>query len=718
MKRVLLVLGVVSLAGCHASSNSDAPIHYPCTPDAGGDQCAGGFVCWHDGICRDPNAEETRLCANEAECAGWHCGPSDGGFGTCYDRETAGEISCRAALEVDGGQGDCAKGWRCGLENYCVDPSVPQSRACVDDSYCAPGWRCGEAQPRRCLDTTAEALPSDVPPVLSPTIQSPLFAMTPGSGVFASAEGSWAYDMRDGGVPYRLGNGIISTMLKVSAPVTGLGTTQTTVLVLTTQELVKADPNGPKNSPHQFSSADGTPRMRIAKKTVLIFNDRQLKMTIPDRTADLSVDLFAGLPGGATRTVYDVEILSLPVVGGNPAGDIVWVASSTGLYAAARMPDGKWVDRNNNISDTTPTWYAVLLPNVPNTVCVNGTGTAVPRQLVATDGSLLVRLQDGSGPPSVVRVTTRPSSYILVPTECQPSQPELDFSTAFDVCPPNTTLDWLKATAGGGESQCIGANGGVVRSQLSPGKLSQISTDRIEIDRSTGQTFGYLDSSGRPFNCLGSTNDCKALLFPGGAVSVFGNADGGLEVKDTAGGFSRKELGDGLVRIDKPSSTPMGPLGNAGTLELERFGYSGALGVINLADGKPVAVLENSVDVGQLSADDDRLPVSSTTSVNARGEQVLTIAAGDRIWSGATASFNAVAPPKFAVKLVPLPFGKIGSLTSVEVGADGGVLQAGYALVQERVFSYRADTDVRWRADELTLPADATRPIAVWSQGP
>ncbi len=104
--------------------------------------------------------------------------------------------------ERDAGAEQCLAGWRCGLDGFCFDPSVPRVAPCEADDDCAPshrcatglagaasglrcrarglgapfacagdddcegGWRCGLAGV--CLDTAPEALPeAQLPPGLA-----------------------------------------------------------------------------------------------------------------------------------------------------------------------------------------------------------------------------------------------------------------------------------------------------------------------------------------------------------------------------------------------------------------------------------------------------------------------------------------------------------------------------------------------------------------------
>jgi hypothetical protein len=66
------------------------------------------------------------------------------------------------------------------------------------------------------------------------------------------------------------------------------------------------------------------------------------------------------------------------------------------------------------------------------------------------------------------------------------------------------------------------------------------------------------------------------------------------------------------------------------------------------------------------------------------------------------------------IKLVPLPFGTITSLTAVE--PSGTQLAAGYVLSQQRLFRFWAESLNRWLSEEVQL-REAGEPLALWSEG-
>ncbi len=119
--------------------------------------CAPTWLCGLDNTCFDPAVPYPRPCERDdfedsgvaVECAlNWKCGLD----GVCYDSTIAEARQCRAALDRDGGNLDCFPGWRCSATTgSCFNPALPEARPCDRATFlatglapeCARGWRCG-----------------------------------------------------------------------------------------------------------------------------------------------------------------------------------------------------------------------------------------------------------------------------------------------------------------------------------------------------------------------------------------------------------------------------------------------------------------------------------------------------------------------------------------------------------------------------------------------
>ncbi len=131
-----LVAGL-ALAACQGTNlHLEQGRLYSCDRDAGlhvdgglDPQCPGGYRCGVEGYCY-PVHRDAGLpfpCELDADCNdGWRCGaPDKEGNRVCQDQGVAKDYPC-----VQGQDGWCELGWRCGPEGRCVDPSgdpLPQT---------------------------------------------------------------------------------------------------------------------------------------------------------------------------------------------------------------------------------------------------------------------------------------------------------------------------------------------------------------------------------------------------------------------------------------------------------------------------------------------------------------------------------------------------------------------------------------------------------------
>jgi hypothetical protein len=188
--RLLWALALLPLATALSACPTEqlGPKHYACARDAGEAACPFGWHCGVEGFCYSRSAEAGRdypcegsTQAPDEDCVeGWRCGLEgrcrrrDAGYHLC--RTPAGELDesyCegwRCALEgrcrpkepgahpcrTDAGVLDetYCEGWVCGIDGTC-HPAGAGPWPCTGDEQCA-GWRCGLAG--RCLDPGGDAL--------------------------------------------------------------------------------------------------------------------------------------------------------------------------------------------------------------------------------------------------------------------------------------------------------------------------------------------------------------------------------------------------------------------------------------------------------------------------------------------------------------------------------------------------------------------------------
>ncbi|GMU62073.1 MAG: hypothetical protein AMXMBFR34_38360 [Myxococcaceae bacterium] len=184
MKRALIVSFCLGLAVSCTRLDTLPGAYYPCHRDGGSAaECPGEWHCGLEDRCL-PNQPGAWACRGESDCYGWHCGAQ----GTCYALDGAQAVPCRP----DGG--DCAPGWRCGVPvaaaqlSVCHDTSVAAPYTCRDDTDCEQAWRCGPDGV--CLDTATEALrPNATIVVAHETAEAPLWNLKP--SLLAISEDGW-----------------------------------------------------------------------------------------------------------------------------------------------------------------------------------------------------------------------------------------------------------------------------------------------------------------------------------------------------------------------------------------------------------------------------------------------------------------------------------------------------------------------------------------------
>jgi hypothetical protein len=178
MNRALAIACFAALTGCPACEDLQSGREYPCSRDAGVEQCAEGWACGIDGRCHSATEGSAIACALDSDCAtGWRCGLN----GLCHDATVTAAYECASDSDCSGGwrctccsqvrtchapgigapypcrtAADCEASWSCGPEGLCHDPDAGTPYPCTDDSQCGGGWRCGLEG--LCIDWRPEAL--------------------------------------------------------------------------------------------------------------------------------------------------------------------------------------------------------------------------------------------------------------------------------------------------------------------------------------------------------------------------------------------------------------------------------------------------------------------------------------------------------------------------------------------------------------------------------
>lgn len=766
MKRALLILLFVS--GCKSSSEGLLGSGLPLRCFEGGpeNQCRGHWVCGHEGVCFDPSVPARRLCANDDECSGWHCGvPNSDSLGRCYPLEDAGAVGCRA----DGGPAspDCAPEWRCGLDAICFDPTVPLERACLSDEYCADGYRCSVTSPRHCVPALAEALPQRTAPSLALEFLTPTLVpeRAPFKFSFSSQTSGFAF-VSDGGV-FIVENDILNSRPGTHVRVRGypaLGDVRAVSLTSAPPDFSRdfpwdlaivgdqAVPLGGRPTRAPFPLP--VPGARRVHQVPLDFNNS----FAPYRFVVFSGSDLAWLsetgvlpmhpPSGTT--VSDVTF-DYGTAGVNTVGHVI-LATNRGLYGA-RFPDVVAAD-----GGAVP-WLALRAGGA--------TGLSHPD----CDGGVVspvrwVGIKRGSFAHQLALEVERDGGTVVqeyfvdsdLPTSaCDSSFLSIGSFNDEQGCDAGTASDWLNF-ADGPVLQCSNTSGVQRAIETRFNQPIDFAIAPLEPDRNnfhTNQGGGgvllsaYLDEAGGvtvwPNVGLVTDGPFRPFLTSRPAL-LSGDADAGFALID----FEHRQYGP-------PFDVGASFTGRNGDYVCADFegdptravaAAFDALAIVphssvlaQLPPPEPasrpttLALLDNSADLVRAedrvysdqfgSQQTGRFPfcapsaqgrVHAFTLRDRDGVDISVVSAFDRIWAGPLSTSSDAGVERLRVVASPAPFTGIDSLTIAAPSAASANVLEGYLLASGRLFQLTAVTDLRWRTTEVLL-SGAGDALDVWNDG-
>lgn len=747
MKRALLVLSIGAVVlGCRANSEL-TPRGYPCDAGFGPtDQCPGEWVCGHEGFCVSGDAAEPRACANDTECGGgWHCGPPPEGsaFGTCYDRSVATDVPCRRELGVTGG--DCRDGWRCGLgdEPSCYDPATAGAVQCEDDKDCAPNWRCSITVPRVCADATSQLLTGTVSPSILPEIVGPVATTRFAPNSYAS----YSYSTDFG--PVTVSTWIAADGGQWEPEVDGGGK-----LTLAAADAIVYPSNGNPLvlAGGQLWLPNGT--SVLAAGTHLTFKHRDYPEWFYAATwSDTQVTVVSGNGRVPTQTIDGPgkpikKIVLIPdqLTGNNqPPGSIA-------TYSLLALTDDGVFYAYHNGATLSSTWIPISWPEAPNNQCPNsGADGGIPvLDLETAEGDTYTFYNVYTITGDAPRARWRGMFSYQRPTGCDTSAWNTIFGGSMDCPAGEVPTRLLNLTEQWAAVDCRGSypDGGIHNSMLlSPadnvptavlGPLNHLPSDYVTngsinptyySSHRTNAPGPIVDSSGR---LLGFEEDTTTTphtfslaprYFAGEAKAAI-EIDGGLHVVD---GYVTKAAPNGTVYRDWETlgMRPLAPdeprtcaaIAGLPTAEISVNDVN-RLSIVSLEQlGKGLAngVLEGSEAVTPYVCAGPFRRVYAELSTGNRPGSIpwIVVAAGDRLWAARTSDLDPAGffPASVPVVAVPSPSLLVDSFKIVEGDASSPDLLTAYALVHERLYRIRAETETRWTSEALDVPAG--RPLAV-----
>lgn len=700
----------------------------------------------------DPNHYACSRDAGEpGQCAeGWHCGVE----GYCYELATAGAVKCEPNA------GDCAPDWTCGIDGICHVADAG-AWACSDDEHCF-GWRCGVDG--RCVDPSAEALmfdqfPSTVPP---PQLENPVLVRRLPERVvtalpYRGTSGEYTFDVHTVVAGEQAASEYRFTRLQALYAEHRVTGDRTVALSPRTHVLQGAPPLDFAATPQNLLwirdgvasrrlealafledggvampppvPVDGN-RMAVAEAgenlSVLTFESEGVKGTLIDQQGAepfvvprAARDLDAGIP--PPTTFQDAEYVGLYGFGG------VVVATNRSLHHLSVRPfffgtfekDDKGAPAFCELSDEAS---AAVFSEDKDTI------KEEPRLELRTRGSQLaidprlLAVKTATPVPGILardelRLTLLTSGKAPATGTC--SSADIPQTVVFGPCPDPCreysleVVDFAPVFVGFGdervEVRCgLPSASAVVRHLLlrkggfgepkcvaEPVPLSSLSQDRFR---------------------AGRTHRSAAFVGAHGQVHVGENGLATIPVT-----LSSAPVG---VIVDPATREPFALLPNAYSLRAPDAGWAVSPPVTSepfvAVTSEPPRVVSASGYVVDLTGVGDggtrgvvatsalpmEEPVRMASATRRDGGTHLLVSSFDQLL-GATLQEGQTEPAELEVRLIPFsrtPILGIAPLEGFEFADGGTPLSAGYVVTQSRAFLYHAETDRRWRADELFVP--------------
>lgn len=737
---------------CGLSKLGGRECHDPAVPEKWrcetNDDCLAGWQCGIGALnvreCHDPTRPEKWTCLAPSDClGGWSCGLNDARTGReCHDPARPSAFACDTGA-------DCVGGWVCGLasnrfQRECHDPLQPRPWACTDDGDCVGGWRCG--LDGLCLDPGSEALgvpgPIDAGPLarINPTQQAPIdvFSISPR---FISSTG------RDTPTLAMLRAGRLQALVRDEA-----GTVKSWDLGVTTATTVVAQ------GPRSYDYDSNTDRfVRTEKNRVyaagqgvtvytLLPDGGALQQPLQQKTATLSPPPITTIKHGT-------------VLGSNEYPSMLGFSSATNLYVVFDGPQSAQIRPINGLGTWslspplldmddifTPTTECVFLidanglwispyptydfepvhsPQFGNGAC-SGSRQGQRLERISTFGTARAAVVSSAWDGGAARV----SILDLTPTvqnansslRCTSTQglsctsfDQIPFTVELGPCPACSTGELLDVAAietvgqpAALETRCGSRDGGVsqffrISSTPTNGCFTQPQLRNTALFSERDLRSAAQPSQGR----VAFSSSAGQLWFGGSTLTAaslsldrvaFGVARKGTAADDVValaeGLVALPSTGFGLASSARPDLTAVAT--NEPTWVIDGVALKSWAGAATVDDGALLAQAVQPLALPQTLVRVER---------DAGAEAVLT--AGTQLYSA------HVEPPNVGLLVPRVSLVNPVTSSAFSAATDGGSFLEGYVVTATGVSFVRAESEARWRVQEVVLPASLT-PKEVW----
>jgi hypothetical protein len=738
---------------CH---DRDAGAPYACTQQT---DCEREWHCGVQGVCYDRAGAGALGCRRDAgldDCAPtWRCGLEN----LCHDRDAGAPYQCLT-------DSDCELTWRCGPNGVCVDSLAEALRPATSalalqlvnptvnglpeqfavgqarSSYAATGQ--GGQTHAYVTDaglTLLSLFPTgfmpngEVPPIHALVARRPLLG---GPAMALAAVDDRAFVLDSLGVwQFRTGLDGGGSTSRLPFPAGSYGT-----VLRTTDE-----------DPESYSAFCAPIGATGAAPLVMTFSGNHYALF--DTGADSTTGLLT-MPA-------DAGIYDLAGVWGRTDSCTASIAASTsaGIFFASRG-DAGFVGTSSSVPSWVPINVGpVLHPNCPGFMPDAGyvalrvysdrattlrLAVQVAPRLAFDAGSTLMVMEEDPTPsaadPAACYSVGAPSD--LVCEACYPGETLEDFR----LVGPYKVESLCRGRADGGETEYVVdfSNCSIDDTTVN---LRKLAGSTVVPMRSSSVAQGFVDGFGRAWQpnltltsylspYLSPTLDVAPSVVAGtSATALYARSGlvqpgGGPEQFANVSGY-RYAPGAGLFPADN-SDLPLAYTlcatvrGRPWAVVPDNPYSSQALKVVDMTHGistnenaglSVIASLSDSRDIAQsmICGTEASPPFHATVARTRDGGTELLVTGLDALWAGdvSLAALDA-GPALLDIKVVPLPRTRISSMTAVlPVTGVGTELISGYILVQQRLFRFQAETQIRWNFNEVALPPG--EPVAVWADG-
>jgi len=655
------------------------------------------------------------------------------------------------AYPCDGGSGQCPGGWTCGITGLC-QPTAPGPYPCLLDRDCASPWRCGADQ--RCVDPTGDALPPDLPAAnASVSLVHPLLFTAPeqlsvspltsfpdgrvGRSVAELSSGQITLALHaqdavaraDGGTA-DLAFAIAPASRLANGPVLALASARRRAFVLYDGGVGQFAPFTagipavtrlplpfPASALHVTNDAD--------RDTLLVAHDgRRLAVwRLDDDAGFRPAPLPRSVDGGA------LDVLDVASLASNPLPELVLAATREGLFVGDRADAG---------APDPLRWFGLTAGDLFNVPCDGGSQTWIAERAVSAQGILVLEAVDSTRPRDNRRLQAlrqdpdqrshlvpQASNCLAFPTFPPPPPPLFSLPSPCSSAAPVVAASAVPNAPGGTDYrvQCADGMSYVTADLGTP--FADFLPDFQAAVTSGDVAFGdgFVLDTGRLW--ASSVGLVASPITPDPAPAVVLGQGDGLRLLDSQLTPVGRQLkvyrpapDAGLFLEPRSEALPGEPLaaveGTDDWVVVERAASPQHIQVVSLRglSESPVAGV-----VGELPGSEQfKRPYRALLAPLSDGGTELLVSAFDALLAAdVTRLLTASGAPAAAVDVKAVPLSRSPILSIAAVPPRPGEITSGYLLTPSSLFRFGAQSQARWRVEEVLMPRDDW--MAVWADG-